>query len=102
MSSLEEEKDKTQSDILEYIDEINLLKEELSNATQELIISDRKIQEEMDLRVTLENKNRIILEENLLIKKELSSLIDENKRVNEDLEIERNRSVMERLLRKRN
>ena len=102
VSSLEGEKDKTQSDILEYIDEINLLKEELSNATQELIIRDRKIQEEIDLRVTLENKNRIILEENLLMKKELSSLIDENKRVNEELEIERNKSVMERLIRKRN
>ncbi|MCF0149076.1 MAG: hypothetical protein HUJ77_11845 [Clostridium sp.] len=56
----------------------------------------------MDLKITLENKNRIILEENLLMKKELSSLIEENRKINEELEIEKNISVMERLLRKRN
>ncbi len=95
------EKGKIESDIKEYIDEINLLKEELSNITQELIIKDRKIQEEIDLKITLENKNRIILEENLLIKKELASLIEENRRINEELEIEKNKSVMEKLLRKR-
>ena len=78
-----------------------MLKEELNNITQELIIKDRKIQEEIDLKSTLENKNRIILEENLLIKKEVSSLIEENKRINEEFEVEKNKSVMEKLLRKR-
>lgn len=101
ISLSQSEKEKIETDIKEYIDEINLLKEELNNITQELIIKDRKIQEEIDLITTLENKNRIILEENLLIKKELSSLIEENKRINEELEIEKNKSVMEKLLRKR-
>lgn len=101
ISLSQSDKEKIETDIKEYIDEINLLKEELNNITQELIIKDRKIQEEIDLITTLENKNRIILEENLLIKKELSSLIEENKRINEELEIEKNKSVMEKLLRKR-
>ncbi|WP_294188958.1 hypothetical protein [uncultured Clostridium sp.] len=101
ISLSQSEKEKIEADIKEYIDEINLLKEELNNITQELIIKDRKIQEEIDLKSTLENKNRIILEENLLIKKEVSSLIEENKRINEEFEIEKNKSVMEKLLRKR-
>ena len=89
------------SSVKEYIDEINLLKEEINNVTKELIIKDRKIQEEIDSKIGVENKNRIIIEENLLIKKELASLIEENKRINTELEIEKNKSVMEKLLRKR-
>ena len=60
ISLSQSEKEKIETDIKEYIDEINLLKEELNNITQELIIKDRKIQEEIDLITTLENKNRII------------------------------------------
>lgn len=101
ISLSQSEKEKIEADLKEYLDETNLLKEELNNITQELIIKDRKIQEEIDLKSTLENKNRIILEENLLIKKEVSSLIEENKRINEEFEIEKNKSVMEKLLRKR-
>lgn len=101
ISLSQSEKEKIESDLKEYLDETNLLKEELNNITQELIIKDRKIQEEIDLKSTLENKNRIILEENLLIKKEVSSLIEENKRINEEFEVEKNKSVMEKLLRKR-
>ena len=101
ISLSQSEKEKIEADLKEYLDETNLLKEELNNITQELIIKDRKIQEEIDLKSTLENKNRIILEENLLIKKEVSSLIEENKRINEEFEVEKNKSVMEKLLRKR-
>ncbi|MDY6228514.1 MAG: hypothetical protein SPH93_12800 [Clostridium sp.] len=101
ISLSQSEKEKIEADLKEYLDETNLLKEELNNITQELIIKDRKIQEEIDFKSTLENKNRIILEENLLIKKEVSSLIEENKRINEEFEVEKNKSVMEKLLRKR-
>lgn len=102
ISLLQGEKESIENEIKDYLDEINLLKEEINSLTQELILGERKIQEEIDLKITLENKNRIILEENLLMKKELSSLIEENKRINEELEIEKNKSVMEKLLRKRN
>ncbi|MGN0026225.1 MAG: hypothetical protein ACI33I_04385, partial [Clostridium sp.] len=47
ISLSQSEKEKIEADIKEYIDEINLLKEELNNITQELIIKDRKIQEEI-------------------------------------------------------
>jgi len=85
----------------EYIEEIQLLKEEINSLTKELLIKDRKIQEEIDLKIALENQNSMILEENLLIKKELSALIEENKKINTELQIEKNKSVMEKLLRKR-
>ncbi|MDV4151107.1 hypothetical protein R0131_09675 [Clostridium sp. AL.422] len=85
----------------EYIEEIQLFKEEVNNLTKELLIKDRKIQEEIHLKIALENQNNIIIEENLLIKKELTSLIEENKKINTELQIERNKSVMEKLLRKR-
>ena len=101
LALLREEKESSEVKIKEYIDEVNLLKEEINNVTKELIIKDRKIQEEIDSKIGVENKNRIIIEENLLIKKELASLIEENKRINTELEIEKNKSVMEKLLRKR-
>ena len=101
LALLREEKESSEVKIKEYIDEINLLKDEINNITKELIIKDRKIQEEIDLKIGVENKNKIIIEENLLIKKELALLIEENKRINTELEIEKNKSVMEKLLRKR-
>lgn len=96
-----EDKKNIEVKVKEYIDEIYLLKEEINNISKDLLIKDREIEEEADSKRAVENQNKIISEENLLIKKELSSLIEENKRINTELDIERNKSVMEKLLRRR-
>lgn len=101
LTVFKKEKENFESMISIYIDEIHLLKEEINNITKDLIIKDRELQEETDSKRTLENQNKIISEENSLIKKELSSLIEENKRINIELELERNKSVMEKILRRR-
>jgi hypothetical protein len=101
LEELKEEKEKNKNSINECEEEIHLLKEEINSLTKELLIKDRKIQEELDIIRSLEEQNKILEEENLLIKNELSSLIEENKKISTELEVEKNQSVMERLLRRR-
>ncbi|MGG7142752.1 hypothetical protein ACQPVP_04735 [Clostridium nigeriense] len=96
-----EDKKNIESRTKEYIEEIELLKDEINNTTKEILIKDKKIQEEIDARRNIESQNKIISEENLLMKKQLDSLIEENKKINTELEIEINKSVMEKLLRRR-
>lgn len=98
---LKEEKENDEVKLKEYIDEIKLLKEEVNNINKQLLIKDQNIQEELESKELIESKNKIIIEENLSIKKELALLIEENNRINTELEIEKNKSVMEKLLRKR-
>lgn len=98
---LKEEENKNKNLINEYREEINLLKEEINSLTKDILIKDRKIQEEYDNIRSLENQNKVIEEENLSLRKELSLSIEENKKISTELEIEKNQSVMERLLRRR-
>ena len=85
----------------EYSEEIDLLNEEINQLNKELLLKDRIIEEKLSFIQNLENQNKIIEEDNLLVKKELSSLIEENKKISTELEVERNQSVMERLLRRK-
>lgn len=101
IDSLKEELNKNKSVIKEYNEEIYLLKEEINKLNNELLLKDNTIQEKLTFIENLENQNEIIEEENSLVKKELSSLIEENKKISAELEVERNQSVMEKLLRRK-
>lgn len=91
-----------------YEDEIGLVKKQLELANEdkyklslELEVLNRKNQEEKENILEIENKLKSCEEENLLIKKESQLLSEENKRLLAELQLERNQSVMERLLRRR-
>ena len=98
---LKKELNKNKSVMKEYSEEIDLLNEEINQLNKELLLKDRIIEEKLSFIQNLENQNKIIEEDNLLVKKELSSLIEENKKISTELEVERNQSVMERLLRRK-
>ena len=95
LSSLKEERKNLEFKIKEYENKINDL-------NQKLVEINKKLQEKDDINKDLDNTNRVLTEERELLKQEINSLIDKNKKLNIELEIERNQSVMERLLRRRN
>lgn len=95
LSVLEEERINLEIKIKEYENKINELNQKLAEINKELYEKD-------DINKDLDNTNRVLTEERELLKQEINSLIDENKKLNIELEIERNQSVMERLLRRRN
>lgn len=102
INTLEEEKVALQVQIKENISEINFLKSELSNLSNNLKVGNSNIEDNKKIISNLEDKNKILIEENESIKEKLISLKEENKKLSEDLEVERNQSVMERFLRRRN
>jgi hypothetical protein len=102
LAAVEKEKMDIKQSLDGYINEIKLLKEEINNLRDIVAMREEKLQEELNLRKVLEEQNITISEENELIKKELSLLLEENKKISTELEIERNQSVMDRLLRRRN
>ena len=95
LSVLEEERINLEIKIKGYENKINELNQKLDEINKELYEKD-------DINKDLDNTNRVLTEERELLKQEINSLIDENKKLNIELEIERNQSVMERLLRRRN
>lgn len=94
LNTLEQEKAILEIKIKEYDNRINELYKSLMD-------KDRDFQEKENINKELDNHNKILIEEKELLKKEITSLMDENKRLNMELEIEKNQSVMERLLRRR-
>lgn len=101
LESLKEEKNNDKNLINQYLDEINLIKEEIDQLNNELLLKDKIIQEKSIFIENLENQNKTIEEENSSVKKELSSLMEENKKISAELEVERNQSVVEKLLRRK-
>ena len=99
--NLKEENDK----LLKKITLINLEKDRL---LKELEYMSLKLLEEKEEKVLVESKfkefkeeNKMIKEENEIIKKDIELVNEENKKLLVEIELEKNQSVMERLLRRR-
>lgn len=83
------------------IKEVNLINLEKDRLLKEFEYISAKLLEEKEERIISENKLNEFKVENETIKEEIDVIKEENKRLLAELEIERNQSVMERLLRRR-
>jgi len=75
-------------------DFIEALQKELEYTKQQLI-------EEKKIKVTMENKLKECQEENIIIIQKSETISEEKRRLCEELELEKNQSIMERLLRRK-
>lgn len=81
--------------------EITLLNEENKKLVSELVDKNKQLIEEKEYKMQEENQSKYLQEENLLIKEEVRLIAEENKKLKAELDLERNQSVMERLLRRK-
>ncbi|MDI9216498.1 hypothetical protein [Clostridium tertium] len=81
--------------------EITLVKEENKKIISELVDKNKQLIEEKEYKLQIENKLKYLEEENMLIKEETRVITEENNRLKVELDLERNQSVMDRLLRRR-
>ncbi|WP_195430470.1 hypothetical protein [Clostridium sp. D46t1_190503_E9] len=81
--------------------EITLVKEENKKIISELVDKNKQLIEEKEYKLQIENQLKYLEEENLLIKEEARVITEENNRLKVELDLERNQSVMDRLLRRR-
>jgi hypothetical protein len=73
---------------------IETLQKDLEYTKQQLI-------EEKKIKVTMENKLKECQEENVIIIQQVEKISEEKRRLCEELELEKNQSIMERLLRRK-
>lgn len=78
--------------------EIELEKENIQEKLEEL---NTNLLEERNIKASIESELKECKEENSLIKQQVEMMSEENKRLNKELEFERNQSIMERLLKRR-
>lgn len=83
------------------IKEITLMNLEKDRLLKEFEYISLKLLEEKEEKIIIKNKLKEFQEENEMIKKEIELINEENKKLLVELELERNQSVMERLLRRR-
>ncbi|WP_241416082.1 hypothetical protein [Clostridium beijerinckii] len=69
-------------------------KKQLNEAKDQLL-------KEKDIRISIEKKLLELENENLIIRQKVMTINEEKNKLYEDLEFERNQSIMERLLRKK-
>ncbi|WP_291651265.1 hypothetical protein [Clostridium sp.] len=81
--------------------EITLVNEENKKLISELVDKNKQLIEGKEYNVQIENQSKYLEEENLLIKEESRLITEENKKLKAELDLERNQSVMERLLRRK-
>lgn len=81
--------------------EITLLNEENKKLVSELVDKNKQLIEEKEYKLQVENQSKYLQEENLLIKEEVRLIAEENNKLKAELDLERNQSVMERLLRRK-
>ena len=67
----------------------------------ELVDKNKQLIEEKEYKLQVENQSKYLQEENLLIKEEVRLIAEENNKLKAELDLERNQSVMERLLRRK-
>ncbi len=79
------------------------LEEELltANIQRELEYTKQQLLEERKIKVAVESKLKECQEENIIIKQQGEIISEEKRRLCEELELEKNQSIIERLLRKR-
>lgn len=102
LDDLEEEKKILKINLKEYANEIEDLNKRIKILSNNIELRNQDFEENQVKVKNLESQNSSLIEENSLIKKELSYLIEENKKLATELENEKNQSVMERLLRRKN
>ncbi|OOM16495.1 hypothetical protein [Clostridium saccharobutylicum] len=78
--------------------QIELEKENIQKKLEE---SNTNLLEERNIKASIESELKECKEENSLIKQQIEMMSEENKRLNKELEFERNQSIMERLLKRR-
>lgn len=71
------------------------------NLQKELEDTNQQLLEERKIKTSIENKLKECEEENVIIRQQVEIINEEKKKLYEELEFERNQSIMERLLRKR-
>lgn len=79
----------------------NVFLELQQNIQKELEDKNEQLVEEKKLKTSIENKLKECREENLIIRQQIQKINEEKKKMHEELEFEKNQSIMERLLRKR-
>lgn len=71
------------------------------NIQKELEDTNQQLAEERKIKTSIENKLKECEEENVIIRQQVQMISEEKKKLYEELEFEKNQSIMERLLRKR-
>ncbi len=71
------------------------------NIQKELEYTRQKLIEEKNIKIAVESKLKECQEENVIIKQQSEMINEERMRLSEELELEKNQSIMERLLRRR-
>ena len=71
------------------------------NQTKELEDIKRQLLEERNIKTSIENKLKECEQENIIIRQQVEVINEEKKKLYEELEFEKNQSIMERLLRRR-
>jgi len=71
------------------------------NIQKELEYTRQKLIEEKNIKIAVESKLKECQEENVIIKQQSEVINEERMRLSEELELEKNQSIMERLLRRR-
>ncbi|NRU00377.1 hypothetical protein DFR89_005624 [Clostridium beijerinckii] len=76
-------------------------KKQLDDAKKQLNEAKDQLLKEKDIRISIEKKLLELENENLIIRQKVMTINEEKNKLYEDLEFERNQSIMERLLRKK-
>ncbi|OOM71297.1 hypothetical protein CLPUN_49810 [Clostridium puniceum] len=79
----------------------NVLLELQQNIQKELEDANQQLANERKLKISIENKLKECEEENTIIRQQVKMISKENNKLYDELEFEKNQSIMERLLRKR-
>ena len=105
---IKKSKEELEDRVKDYWDEIISLKNQLDISSDkvcklsfELDEANKKNKEEKEYKLQVENQSKYLQEENLLIKEEVRLIAEENNKLKAELDLERNQSVMERLLRRK-
>lgn len=93
-ANLKKELNEMKNQLTEAKDLIITLQKELEDTSQQLL-------EERNIKLNIEKKLEEYEEENVVIRKQLEIISEEKKKLYEELELEKNQSIMERLLRRR-
>lgn len=94
LNLLKEEKLNIESKMEEYLKTIEVINQKINELENQLVIKNNELKENRNIIIDLENKNKVLESEGSFIKEEKEKLVAE-------LEVERNQTIMEKLLRRK-
>ncbi len=96
-----EQKRKVEENYNVFLELQQNIQKELDDTRQQLDDTKQQLLDEREIKISIENKLKECEEKNIKTRQQIEMIIEENRKLSEELEFEKNQSIMERLLRKR-